>query len=804
MSHGTQPVGLPTGGRPLNRRREPSESMISSPKAGHDESNTSPPSLTRRRTDIRDNGATITEDRSGEDSTGSGIPFGGLKRTSTGTFGALAGNGPSSPWSTAPQNAGGLGAMGSFGSFALGANPIEKARPGPVRAESRFKGMMSRDSADDMHSIGDKGSMGSLGRVDEGSYPGANRPVGSAALGGDSPQQSRALPDYISPQRQRQGVDQGFGTDAMYQSQNSLQNMQHLGNPDMSPTFTNPYQSPEQGKARLEETEADDGADAGQFHLPGLGGFGRQDSHAAFNDRMANAFDQRGFDRSQAGSAMGSRAFPGLPGLGGLGALGPTDAASVRSPGALQSPALANLGAGPFGGAVGSPVGRGASRLGSLFPSGMQEQMRPARGIDEQSEGTAKTDEGNGTFGNQAFGQMPPRETESPFRGGRGKFDDFFGAVDKQQSEYPASQMGGSSQPLGSIGQPAGPQRMPSNIGSAAEREPPPSQQKTMVMPDRIRWIYRDPQGNTQGPWSGLEMHDWYRAGFFSPELLVKKYEDQDYEPLAQLIRRIGNSREPFLVPQIGIPGPANPQTAQPSGQAWPAQAVAPPPAGASQAQPPFASSFPSFGTTLTAEQQNALERRKQEEQYLMARQKEHLAQQQIMVKQMQTHGMHGQNLQHHSSAQSLHSQPSFGSITSPTVAYNAALMPGLGQAQGMSGGYDSGFRGIGPIGSGLDSLVNIKEEDVSGMMGRLNVGQEAFQQAPGAAGQALQDRARLQQEQEEDQLHQKSLEQAHGDGQRLKQFQELQEKGAEEQQQQQQQQRKGVPSAEGETVQRE
>ena len=54
----------------------------------------------------------------------------------------------------------------------------------------------------------------------------------------------------------------------------------------------------------------------------------------------------------------------------------------------------------------------------------------------------------------------------------------------------------------------------------------PASQQRQMVMPDRMRWIYRDPQGNTQGPWSGLEMHDWYKAGFFSPELQVKKLED--------------------------------------------------------------------------------------------------------------------------------------------------------------------------------------------------------------------------------------------------------------------------------------
>ena len=70
-----------------------------------------------------------------------------------------------------------------------------------------------------------------------------------------------------------------------------------------------------------------------------------------------------------------------------------------------------------------------------------------------------------------------------------------------------------------------------------------------MVMPDRMRWIYRDPQGNTQGPWSGLEMHDWFKAGFFTAELQVKRVEDGDFEPLAQLVRRIGNSREPFLVP---------------------------------------------------------------------------------------------------------------------------------------------------------------------------------------------------------------------------------------------------------------
>ena len=176
-------------------------------------------------------------------------------------------------------------------------------------------------------------------------------------------------------------------------------------------------------------------------------------------------------------------------------------------------------------------------------------------------------------------------------------------------------------------------------------------------------------------------MHDWYKAGFFSPELLVKKYEDPDYEPLAQLIRRIGNSREPFLVPQIGIPHGAV-SNSGPNAWAGSSSVGSVPTSsgggGAGGAQPPFASSFPSFGTTLTADQQNALERRKQEEQYLMARQKEHLAQAQI-VQRMQHHPMppgappphsglvpgSGQ-LQHHGSAQSLHSQPSFGEYDKP------------------------------------------------------------------------------------------------------------------------------------------
>lgn len=299
-------------------------------------------------------------------------------------------------------------------------------------------------------------------------------------------------------------------------------------------------------------------------------------------------------------------------------------------------------------------------------------------------------------------------------------------------------------------------------------------------MPDRMRWIYRDPQGNIQGPWSGLEMHDWFKAGFFTAELQVKKLEDPEFEPLAQLVRRIGNSREPFLVPQIGIPHGPEPSQAP----AWGGATTQP-----GTAQPPFANSFPTFGTTLTAEQQNALERRKQEEQYLMARQKEHLAQQQAMMKQMQLQGGPPQ-LQHHSSAHSLHSQPSFGSITSPAGGYQQSPIQGpIQPPQPMPGYFDAPFRQNAlPLGPQMLGTDFGSHEELPGLLDRLNMNRPApfplnaqgsfsgRQQEVGINPQqissVLQDRARLQQEQEQyDKTNSDSLFEQQARDERLRQF---------------------------------
>ncbi|KXT05990.1 hypothetical protein AC578_369 [Pseudocercospora eumusae] len=812
-----------------------------------------PPSLLRRRTDLNK-----SEDKDGDDKGASGTPFGTLKRHPTGPLSAQF-PAPPSPWTSGPQSAG-LSPMGSFGNFGLGSNigqpgtPTDK-RPGlgSGRSESRFKNVLHKDGDEGgARTVEKKTSMSNLARVNENESwrPGdrmdpANEhldeteedlPTGSAALAADAdispPNQRQGYRGYGTPSRQGAQEDFGFGAfgmtsdnthafgqgfhparEAFHQTPaHQRMGLQPEGaNDPMSPTNTNPYQSPEQhGIDRSTEDTGSEGNDLQNSHLPGLGHFNVDPAQQLGGLGGISALPNLGrahaqgpaSDRSQTSSVGPHRAFSGLGGLSGLGSIPnmpgsagwPVSQGGLGTPSRqtaglsnafgggifsnqmsdLQSPGLAGLGG---AGLMSAPGGSfGGSRMASMFPPQMQEQMQP-QNRDGSNERAAQPFGGLGEFG---------RSTESPFA--NQGFNDLASKGQHDPNEHPRQQ----EQP-----QTAGQNQPP---GSSASNLPPAPQQKTMVMPDRMRWIYKDPQGQTQGPWSGLEMHDWYKAGFFSPELLVKKYEDLDYEPLAQLIRRIGNSREPFLVPQIGIP---HGQTAPSGPGAWPGLS-------SGSAQPPFASSFPSFGTTLTADQQNALERRKQEEQYLMARQKEHLAQAQIAQRMQMQSGGHpgmgpGGQLHHHSSAHSLQSQPSFGSITSPAAGYQPSPIQGpasAGQGQQPQGFFDNSFRQ--PQGSalgavGAPSLGHIREEEIPSMMDRMDLGTrqqtgqfgapgqpflgQQGQQQPqpdaheGKIQQMLHDRSRLQQEQAEHDARQESNDQqeAQVSAERLQHFQQLQ-----------------------------
>lgn len=893
-------------GRPGPRRRDDgdtltSANLLTSPSgqswlAKEDNPMNTPPSLLRRRTDFKDSafGPSLADKPKIDDRLDNALDtsstFGPPRRTATNPL-SVGASGQSSPWSAVPQSAG-FPSMGAFGNFSLGtssqaaasASADKKAGLGSLRGESRFKGLMTKETDEDRAArLRDKSSattLEKLGEADPGQHSSLwvpnrsirplsaesnpfNEPeqyVGSAALGGDIP--SPQAPHHFHLENRdlpKLSDDIGFSAfgainasafhDLMprrdySQQQQTPQNhrfsVSHSQEP-MSPTSTNPYQSPETDKVAPDKPDMDD--------------LGAPDSHQASYSMGGNPprafnmnYEGEASDRSQTSSIGASRPLPTLGSLGGgMGGLGTWSAASGAAgapfrtnPGFTSGKdsifgslgdlppsnqaggtALGHSSVSGFGG-IGA-IGRG-SKMGSLFPAAMQDQMRvpdlsrPEQGYRDQQISGAENAPGLGA---------PTRDTESPSHQGRGMLDDLFGSIDNRSrgvpglgshfganeaipnvfSQAPHHTAFSAASTLANTASIAAPSaatlfgRADPDATSGAANQMPAAQQRQMVMPDRMRWIYRDPQGNIQGPFSGLEMHDWYKAGFFSPELQVKKLEDADYEPLAQLIRRIGNSREPFLVPQIGIPhGPASTQPGSNSLILGSVPAASPG-AQPGPAQPPFPNSFPQFGTTLTAEQQNALERRKQEEQYLMARQKEHLAQQQVMIKQRQHMqgvplGMHSQQLHHHSSAHSLHSQPSYGSITSPT-GYQPS--PGQGPIQHsgvVPGFYDAPTRstvpGMAPLGlpPGPDGMQPGRDIDHASTLDRLNmnrVSQLPFGGQIHAVGQhesftnqqqvatMLQDRARLQREQEQaDQLHQGAVGDTQESVQRLEQFKQL------------------------------
>jgi len=875
----------PSSNRPGTRRRETGDSAANSmspttsgSRFFRDESNTStpPPSLLRRKTDFRDSTSNTKVDDN-KDKEGSGrdsatdlaSPFSALRRsttnTSTGGFGGV-----SSPWPSASHNAS-FSPMGTFGSFSLGptgsqtGSTEKKPGFGSLRGESRFKGLLSKESSEDIGaSVKEKPSQSSLERLPENEGD-----VQRSQSVWDQPIKTRPTRSETNPFGEEphsailgtsQGMDQGgfsaFGmTSGVPALRDLMQGHEHPqsqtpsrlhGREPTSPTNTNPYQSPQGDKGDVDDVETD-GSDIQNAHLPNLANALRDDpsiTPISSIRRTGSGLDISAGDRSQTSSAGPTRSFSGLGGLGGFSGLGGTGgwptSSAVGTPtreraaftsgfgdpifgsmADLQSPSLSTLGGsgffGPHGGLSGTgSIGR-ASKLGSLFPPAMQEQMQGDQGTQDSAGGDGGNRQSGENTSPSVIGAGSPGKANSQANsqskdGEQSSSKNVFSALDgldigsqlirgedslhadkTSQMNPPASSAASQQVPVSTVGSipttasssegPQSGQIFNQSSSNSASNSLPTPQQRTMVMPDRMRWIYRDPQGNIQGPWTGLEMHEWFKAGFFTADLLVKRLEDPEFEPLGQLVRRIGNSREPFLVPQIGIPhGP------DPSPGPW----------GSSQSgtvQPPLANSFPSFGTTLTAEQQNALERRKQEEQYLMARQKEHLAQQQAYMKQLQLqggpHGMHPHPLQHHSSAHSLHSQPSYGNMASP-AGYQPSPMQGpIQPPQAIPGFFDASMRQntlptYGPQMLGTN-FMNTQNE-LPALFDRLNVSRPdpyPFN-APTSFGvrqhddllhaqqvaQMLQDRARLQQEQEQwDKTHGDSIFEQQAREERLRQF---------------------------------
>jgi len=61
------------------------------------------------------------------------------------------------------------------------------------------------------------------------------------------------------------------------------------------------------------------------------------------------------------------------------------------------------------------------------------------------------------------------------------------------------------------------------------------------------QWMYRDPLGNVQGPFTALEMQEWFEAGYFDHALHVKREDAPFFEPLSALMRKVNDAKTPFF-----------------------------------------------------------------------------------------------------------------------------------------------------------------------------------------------------------------------------------------------------------------
>ncbi|KAJ1674536.1 kinesin-like protein, partial [Spiromyces aspiralis] len=80
------------------------------------------------------------------------------------------------------------------------------------------------------------------------------------------------------------------------------------------------------------------------------------------------------------------------------------------------------------------------------------------------------------------------------------------------------------------------------------------------------QWWYRDTFGNVQGPFSTNNMQEWFKNGFFPPDLEVKSSRSPNFEPLNMLILRVNNGIEPFAAAvAMSLAAPSMSQKSGPS-----------------------------------------------------------------------------------------------------------------------------------------------------------------------------------------------------------------------------------------------
>lgn len=421
--------------------------------------------------------------------------FGGLLRSNTAGSGFPA---PSSPWNSTPgaTNV----APGGFGSFAMasGVSGVGDKRLAGSRGESRFAHLLSKDSSDNIAAKGNESAAPDLGgswrsrqRIDTDPTGGEGQTVGGEGAFQYGTAAQHAHP-FDTPVKSSSGDYGMAGLNLGAHDESSLGDTPE----------TNPFRSPAGDQGEGDQRPIGGGsfaeASGSEQYQPLRGGI------------LPTGLDAG--DRSQT-SSVGAKGFASVNPLGnwpsnfGINtpdrerpSFGNAFGSSLFA-GEVHSPAFGTMPGGVFGsGPVAGMSGTGSirgSKMNALFPSSMQTKAQTPD-LEPLGDSVPDLRQSNplGAIGRGSIG-FSGRETDSPLRAGRPGLEELF---DARSPTVFAS---------------ADPTAVAFHAAST-HTDIGPAQAKSMVMPDRMRWHYLDPQGEMQGPFTGLEMNDWYKANFFS------------------------------------------------------------------------------------------------------------------------------------------------------------------------------------------------------------------------------------------------------------------------------------------------
>eukprot|EP01117_Protostelium_nocturnum_P005562 TRINITY_DN2011_c0_g1_i1.p1 TRINITY_DN2011_c0_g1~~TRINITY_DN2011_c0_g1_i1.p1 ORF type:complete len:1119 (+),score=538.31 TRINITY_DN2011_c0_g1_i1:68-3424(+) len=193
-----------------------------------------------------------------------------------------------------------------------------------------------------------------------------------------------------------------------------------------------------------------------------------------------------------------------------------------------------------------SAGGLGTGRSGRQGPGG-------AGGLRNERE----RDRGRGPAGRGAGGNKGPAWAFEDYGKGRTSLSGSLDDLGRKEGAFMG--FNGEEDGLGALSQQTAlltAQALHSGIPSADQ--PPPSGSRftftQFVEPNPVldapleddSWVYKDPQGAVQGPFTSEEMNGWFEDGYFNPSLLVKRQYDRDFVELGNLLSQTGGA-SPFV-----------------------------------------------------------------------------------------------------------------------------------------------------------------------------------------------------------------------------------------------------------------